>query len=155
MAIQYYGVEGIEESFYTVFNRLHDVSSNNGVEGSLRKAAKTIMDNLTIGSTIAIVYITAKNNEISEYIANELEFIMVNNGYDLVERNQVDIIRREQEFQMSGEVDDDTAVSIGKIYGANIIITGNVTGIGNLRRLRLRAVDTQTGKVIAVASEKY
>lgn len=66
----------------------------------------------------------------------------------------MDRIRREQNFQMSGEVDDDTAVSIGKFIGANIIVTGRVDGEGNLRRLRLRALDTQTAQVVGVASER-
>jgi hypothetical protein len=56
---------------------------------------------------------------------------------------------------MSGEVDDAKAVSVGKIAGADIIITGAVTGTGDLRRLRLRALDTQTGQVLTAASEKY
>ena len=66
----------------------------------------------------------------------------------------MDRIRREQNFQLSGEVDDNTAVSIGKIIGANIIVTGRVDGEGNLRRLRLRALDTQTAQVVGVASER-
>ncbi|MDR3312273.1 MAG: CsgG/HfaB family protein, partial [Spirochaetaceae bacterium] len=90
-----------------------------------------------------------------EYIANELEFIMVGQGFVLIDRSQLDQLRREQNFQMSGEVDDDTAVSIGKVVGANAIITGSVTGTGDLRRLRLRAIHTQTAQVLAVASEKY
>jgi len=55
---------------------------------------------------------------------------------------------------MSGEVDDATAVSIGKFAGADIIVTGRVDGEGNLRRLRLRALNTQTAQVVGVASER-
>jgi hypothetical protein len=59
---------------------------------------------------------------------------------------------------MSGEVDevdDDTAVSIEKFSGANIIVTGKIDGEGELRRLRLRALDTQTAQVVGVASERF
>jgi hypothetical protein len=55
---------------------------------------------------------------------------------------------------LSGEVDDATAVSIGKFAGADIIVTGRVDGEGNLQRLRLRALDTQTAQVVGVASER-
>jgi hypothetical protein len=55
---------------------------------------------------------------------------------------------------MCGEVDDDTTVSIGKFAGADIIITGRVDGEGDLRRLRLRALNTQTAQVVGVASER-
>jgi hypothetical protein len=84
----------------------------------------------------------------------ELEFIWVNKGYFITDRSQLDRLRREQNFQMSGEVDDATAVSIGKFAGADIIVTGRVDGEGNLRRLRLRALNTQTAQVVGVASER-
>ena len=73
----------------------------------------------------------------------------------IIDRSQLDRIRREQLFQLSGEVDDTQAISIGRIAGANVIITGAVTGAGELRRLRLRLLDTQTGQVLAAASERY
>ena len=125
-----------------------------GVEGALARAAQETLKNVQAKSKIAIVYITAQDKSTTEYIAGELEFIWVNAGFVIIDRSQLDRIRREQNFQMSGEVDDNTAVSIGKIIGANIIVTGRVDGEGNLRRLRLRALDTQTAQVVGVASER-
>jgi hypothetical protein len=104
---------------------------------------------------MAIVYVTAKDTEIAEFIANELEFIMVEQNLTLIDRTQLDAIRKEQNFQLSGEVDDDHAVSIGKIAGAEVILIGAVTGSGDIRRLRLRALDTQSAQVMVAASEKY
>jgi hypothetical protein len=101
------------------------------------------------------VYVTARDSDVAEYIAEELEFIMVEQGFTLIDRSQLDRIRKEQQFQISGEVDDDQAISVGKLAGADIIITGAVTGSGDLRRLRLRALETQTARVIIAASEKY
>jgi hypothetical protein len=124
------------------------------VEGALARAANETLKNVPSRSKIAIVYITAQDRSTTEFIAGELEYIWVNAGYTIIDRSQLDRIRREQNFQMSGEVDDDTAVSIGKIIGANIIVTGRVDGEGNLRRLRLRALDTQTAQVVGVASER-
>jgi hypothetical protein len=124
------------------------------VEGALEKAAEQTLKSVPARSKIAIVYITAQDRSTTEYIAGELEYIWVNAGYTIIDRSQLDRIRREQNFQMSGEVDDNTAVSIGKIIGANIIVTGRVDGEGSLRRLRLRALDTQTAQVVGVASER-
>jgi predicted nucleic acid-binding protein len=128
---------------------------SNSVEGSLERAADKLMEKIPSKSRIAIVYVTSNDSEVTEYIANELEFIMVENGLTMIDRSQLDRIRKEQNFQLSGDVDDDQAISIGKIAGANIIITGAVTGTGNLRRLRLRALDTQTAQVLTAASERY
>jgi hypothetical protein len=126
-----------------------------GVEGSLIAASEKIMEKIPARARIAIVYVTAEDPDVAEFIAGELEFIMVDQGLTLIDRSQLDRIRKEQNLQMSGEVDDDQAVSIGKIAGASIIITGAVTGSGSLRRLRLRALDTQTAQVLSVASERY
>ena len=124
------------------------------VESSLAKAAGQIMESLQSDLYIAIVYVASNDTDMAEYIANELEYIMVNEGFTIVDRSQLDKIRQEQDLQLSWEVDDDTAVSIGKIAGANIIITGSVTGMDSMRRLRLRALNVQTAQVLAVASER-
>jgi hypothetical protein len=129
--------------------------ADNSVEGTLMRGAEALMVKIPPQSRVAIVYVTARDAEISEFIAGELEFIMVGKGYTLIDRSELDRIRNEQALQMSGEVDDTLAVSIGKIAGANVIVTGAVTGSGDLRRLRLRALSTESGQVLAVASERY
>jgi hypothetical protein len=129
-------------------------TSAGGVEDALARAANDTLKNTPSRSKIAIVYITAQDRSTTEYIAGEIEFIWVNAGFTIIDRSQLNRIRREQNFQMSGEVDDATAVSIGKFAGADIIVTGKVDGEGNLRRLRLRALDTQTAQVVGVASER-
>jgi hypothetical protein len=132
-----------------------DEPADDSVEGTLLRAANTLMSKVPPKSKIAIINVAARDPEVSEFIAGDLEFIMVDKGYTLIDRSELDKIRKEQQFQMSGEVDDSHAVSIGKIAGANVIITGAVTGSGDLRRLRLRALSTETGQVLAVVSEKF
>jgi hypothetical protein len=129
-------------------------ASASGVEGALARAADDTLRNVPARSRIAIVYITAEDKSSTDYIAGELEFIWVKAGFIIIDRSQLDRIRREQNYQYSGEVDDDTAVSLGKIIGADVIVTGRVDGEGNLRRLRLRALNTQTAQVVGVASER-
>ncbi|MDR0644434.1 MAG: CsgG/HfaB family protein, partial [Treponema sp.] len=70
-------------------------------------------------------------------------------------RKSLDRIFEERKFQMSGEVDDDSAISIGKFLGANIVVTGSVSGTGSLRRLRIKALDVLTGEIVSMASERF
>jgi hypothetical protein len=56
---------------------------------------------------------------------------------------------------MSGNVDDSQIVSIGKFAGAGLVITGSITGSGNMRRLRLRVLDTQSAELRGSASEPF
>jgi hypothetical protein len=131
-----------------------DANTTTGVEGALSRAADQALQNIPQNSRIAIVYITAQDSNTVDFIAGELEFIWVNKGYIITDRNQLDKIRQEQNFQMNGEVDDDTVVSIGKIIGADIIVTGRVDGEADLRRLRLRAINIETAQVVGAASER-
>jgi hypothetical protein len=129
-------------------------STATGVEGALERAADELSENFTAKSRLAIVYITAQDRSTTEFITGELEHLLRRQSFVIIDRSELDKIRREQNFQMSGEVDDETAVSIGKFAGANIIITGRVDGEGNLRRLRLRALDTTSAQVVGTASER-
>jgi hypothetical protein len=67
--------------------------------------------------------------------------------FSVVDRRQLDVIRSELDFQMSGEVDDDTAQQLGRIAGAQIIVSGAVSKIGDMYRLRIRALSVQTAQI--------
>ena len=131
------------------------INQNVGIEDALVRAAQNALKNVPKNSLIAIVFISTQDQLLSNYITSELEFIWVTEGYIICDRTQLDILRKEQNFQISGEVDDKSAVSIGKFLGANVIVTGTVDGGLNLRRLRLRILDSETARVIGVASEQW
>jgi hypothetical protein len=151
----------IGTSFWDVRNEISargnviTINQNVGIENALLRASKDIVKNVPLNSTIAIVYVTAQDKTLIDYISSELEFVLIKDGYIICDRSQLDLIRQEQNFQLSGEVDDASAVSIGKILGADFIITGRVHGNTNLRRLRLRIMNTQTAQVIGAASEEW
>jgi hypothetical protein len=132
---------------------------SNDITGAVKNAAKVVMDSLKqrnlTGSRIAIVNISSQDKEQAEFIAAELEFILVSNNFIIVDRSELDRIRREQNFQLSGDVDDNQIVSIGKFAGAGLVITGSITGSGNMRRLRLRVLDTQSAELRGSASEPF
>jgi hypothetical protein len=74
--------------------------------GALSRAAQTVMGNLQQGDTIAIISFTGENGQ---FVQEELEVLLVNNRFIVVDRAQLDQIRREQQFQLTGDVDDRTA----------------------------------------------
>jgi hypothetical protein len=131
-----------------------DRNPGTGIEGALARAAEEVSGNFTARSGIAIVYIEAEDKSQTDFIAGELEHLLRRQGFVIIDRSDLDKIRAEQQFGLSGEVDDSTAARIGHIAGASVVITGRVDGEGDLRRLRLRALDTSTGKVVGTASER-
>ena len=123
--------------------------TNNAINNSFNTLSSLIPDN----SKIAILDISPSDNG-SIFIQEELMVLFVNSkNYNVVERHALDAVREEQRFQMSGEVSDETAASIGQFIGADVVITGSISGTGTQRRLRLRAISVQTAQVIAMSSE--
>ncbi|MHB9291277.1 hypothetical protein Holit_00350 [Hollandina sp. SP2] len=129
--------------------------ASKGIEGAIYRAAEKFVAELPASATVAVLSIASRDN--AEYIIEELEFRLEYLGaaFSIVDRRGVDAIRREQEFQMSGDVSDESAVGIGKLLGATIVIIGSTSGEGKEKRLSVRALDVQTARVVSSARELY
>ncbi|MRR17560.1 MAG: hypothetical protein EG826_14000 [Deltaproteobacteria bacterium] len=68
------------------------------------------------------------------------------NKYRVVERAQISRALSEQKFQKSGLIDDRSAVEIGKLVGADLIVIGSVVKIGNAYTINSRMIETKTGE---------
>jgi len=114
------------------------------IVGTIESAVDQAFKDISTSSRIAVIHIQATSDEMNTFITNELEHILVTRGFRVVDRVEIDRVRHEQELQYSGEVDDNTAVNLGKFIGADLVVTGAVTSIEQLRRLRLKVIETQT-----------
>lgn len=120
--------------------------------------------------------------DIGQGIATMLVTELVKNGtYTVIERQALDKILKEQNFQASGRADPSSAASLGKLLGVHAVITGAITqfgrddkkvGIGGvgLGPVRLggigkssakaqvgidaRIIDVTSGEILAVAEAK-
>jgi len=139
---------------------LYSGSASSGItqkmSEAITKSSLEMAERMPSDSTIAILNVFSTNRDTSEYIIGELEYNFVNSGkFRIVDRRRLDQIRVETNFQMSGEVSDDSAISIGNMLGANIVITGEITGIGSNQRLILKALDVRTAQIIAMTREQF
>jgi hypothetical protein len=141
--------------FEVDINEFRTLEQADNIETALGNAAKTIIASLPKGRNIAISNISVEDIAQSDFIAKELEFILLKAGYVVVDRSHLDVIRKEQNLQLSGEVNDEQIISIGNFLGANTVITGSIDGSGPTKRLRLRLLDIETARVIAAASERF
>jgi hypothetical protein len=104
-------------------------------------------------SRLAVVGITSADPNEGYYYLNELTLQFVNaRRFTVVDRSDIDAVLNEQNFQMSGYVDDDAFVSIGKFIGAQVVITGNITGTGSQKRMVIKAIDVLTSEILSMAS---
>jgi TolB-like protein len=105
--------------------------SSNSMENAVIKASESLIVDLPKNITIAVLSISSMDGDMATFVVEELEYQLVHSKeFRVVDRTTLDKIRAEQNFQLSGDVDDNSAISIGKMLGANIVITGNISGSG-------------------------
>jgi curli biogenesis system outer membrane secretion channel CsgG len=115
---------------------------------AVREASDYLNRQLSKGNKLMILNVQSEFPALSEYIIDELIANTVNDRvFSVVDRQQLDTIRAEMEFQMSGEVDDATAQSLGRIAGAQTIVSGAVSRLGDRYRLRVRALSVQSAQI--------
>jgi hypothetical protein len=130
--------------------------SSKGTDEAAKRAIMSLMKNLRRGATIAVINIGSSDAAASYVALDEVEFHLVSSqNFTIVDRNKLDVIRQEQEFQMSGDVSDESIVAIGNLAGASIVITGDITDIEKKKRLSLKALDVKSGRILSMARENY
>ena len=118
------------------------------LDSAIREASDYLNGNVPEGNKIVILNIQSSSADLSDYVIDELIANAVNDKiFSVVDRQQLDAIRAEQNFQYSGEVDDNAALEIGKFLGAQTIVSGAVSALGNGYRMRIRALDVLTAQV--------
>ncbi|MDR0709875.1 MAG: CsgG/HfaB family protein [Spirochaetaceae bacterium] len=126
------------------------VSNPDQLDAAIREASNYLSGRVPEGSKVAFLNIKSDYPDLSEYLLSILSENAVNDGvFSVVDRQQLDIIRTELNFQMSGEVSDESAQSIGQMLGAQSIVSGAVNRIGPLYRMQVKAIEVQTAGVQA------
>jgi hypothetical protein len=91
---------------------------------------------------------TSEYPAISTYILDRLNNLLVNtNAFIVLDRENLNTRQRELLYQAGGTVSDESAQSLGNELGAQFIITGSLTPLGNQYRLTLRAISVESGVI--------
>ena len=71
---------------------------------------------------------------------------------EVIERNLIKKLLEERKLELSGVIDPQTTKELGKILGVPVVITGTLNDLPkNETEVNARAVDTESGKIIAAA----
>jgi hypothetical protein len=129
-----------------------DGSSNEAFnERAIPQIFADLCKDIPLRSRLAIVGVTAPDPNEATFYLNELTLQFVNSkNYTIVERSNIDAVFAEQNFQLSGYVDDNAFVSIGKFIGAQVVVIGEISGTGAQKRLIIKAIDVLTSKILAM-----
>ena len=72
--------------------------------------------------------------------------------FQIVERSKLEEMLSEQKLSMSGVISDNSAIKVGQLINADILLLGSVSRIGNNYSINARLVTTETGKILSAES---
>jgi tetratricopeptide (TPR) repeat protein len=93
---------------------------------------------------VAIVAWESPGAGLSDYIMEELSGALFDRAIEVADRQNLEYAYRELNLQMSGNVSEESARSIGKFLGADLVITGQLTELGGPYRYRASAINVET-----------
>jgi len=119
------------------------------LDTALDNCAAYLQGQLPRGARAAVLKIDARSNDVAETITDGLSGRMVAQNYlTIVERGRaLRTLEAEQNYQMSGNVSDATASSVGKQLGAELIITGSIAPRGDFYAMNIRVVHVETARI--------
>jgi TolB-like protein len=124
------------------------------LDEGIKNAMNYLAERLPKGDKVVVLNFSAASKELSDYVIEELTAYIVNNGnLTVVDRRNLELLQQELDFQMSGEVNEDTAQEIGRKLGAQTIISGSISQLGNTYRMRIQAILVETAQIQGVSTE--
>jgi len=118
------------------------------LDQALKEAAVRIDERLTARTKIAPLNFNSPHDKFSGYVLDEVTANLVDSRkLTVVDRKEIDLIRGEFDFQFSGEVGDDSMQALGRMLGAQSIISGSLTDMGGFYRIVIRVLNVQNASV--------
>jgi hypothetical protein len=130
-----------------------------GLDKALQQIVDSIYNSVSIGSTIFISDIQSSSYPLTEYSTNKLIGLIVNDrrkeNLIVVERStqNLDLMNKEINYQLSGEVSDETALSLGRKVGAEVIVIGSIKQYTENFILHIRIIHIETGRILGIINE--
>jgi hypothetical protein len=94
----------------------------------------------------------AKSEAVKTQIANFFEMELLKKGYSPVERTQVQLILKEQEFQRSAITPEENAVRAGRILNVPVVMLIGIPEFGENINLTAKMLDVEDGRILWVSS---
>lgn len=125
------------------------------IDSVILKVANDISSRCNTKTILCILDFNSPTQEMSEYIQTELTSQVTENGMKVVTRSNMGKIDKELNYQLSGFISDETALSICKRLGANAIIFGQIKELDNKYNLRVRLLDVETASYVLFKTYEF
>jgi len=118
------------------------------VQGAVKNAVDSLNSKLPANARIMIMKQNANDRDALDDIVTQITTAIVGaKKFTVIGRENQALIDAEQKHQLSGDVSDETAVSIGKQIGVKYAVLCWISGTMSSRKLNLRVLDIETAKI--------
>jgi TolB-like protein len=118
------------------------------LDEAVKSAARSVEEALPEGTEVAVLNFASPSETFSNYTIDELTGELVTGKkLTIVDRQNLALITNEMNLQLSGDVSDESAQAIGKLLGAESIISGALTNVGTYYRFRVRVINVETAAI--------
>lgn len=120
---------------------------------AINRSARAVEGVLPQNSKVAVLNFAAPSETFSDFVIEELTGELVNGKkVTIVDRRNLALISQEMNLQLSGDVSDESAQAIGKMLGAQSIISGSLTNMRTFYRFRVKVINVETAAIQTQAS---
>ena len=120
------------------------------LQGALKETAEQFSASLKPKSVVAIIGIHSESPALSEFMLDELTLQLVKlKKLTIADRANLEAIKKEMSFQLSGEVGDESIQQLGAKIGAETVIQGTLKQLGSSSAytVTIRALNVTTAEV--------
>lgn len=95
--------------------------------------------------------------ELAVSLQENVESNLIKYGrFDVMSRNDMDMILRENRFQQSGAcIDEECVLQAGHILGVQKMVTGTVSRLGQTYNVVLKMIDVSSARLVSAVSRKH
>jgi hypothetical protein len=125
--------------------------TNEVLDSAINASISYVSNLLPNGARVALFKVGAPTEALSRYVTEEFSTRLVNGGkFSVIERNPAVLagVKTEADYQASGAVSDEAAVSLCGQLGAQVVITGAVTQEGGAYRLNIKVVSVEKAQIL-------
>jgi len=107
-------------------------------------------------STIAVVEFSDLEGQVTDlgrFLSEEvITGLYKTKKFKVIERQMLNKVLSEQNLQLSGAIDENSAKKIGKLLGVDAIVSGTVSELAMTVKINARLIGTETGEIFGAAS---
>ena len=120
------------------------------LDEAILRAALRIGTDLPTGATVAVIHFRSDSERLNDYVINELHNAILRNRRVTPvkpDETRFQSIRDELRFNEAGEIDEESAQSIGRLLGVRYLVTGSIERGNSGYGILFTAVDAESAEL--------